>query len=175
MAIKYKNKNQQVKRLVIVICVIAAFILAVLYFYRWHQVSEQEKYLNSYLTSTNTITYEMKDIGEIDTVLSETSSYYFVYIGYTGDEKVYNLEKELKPVIDKYNLHNYFYFINVTDIKDKNKNYMKDIADKLNISSNKISKVPIILFFKDGKLMQDGVYTADELKDLIEKQNVDAR
>ena len=44
-----------------------------------------------------------------------------------------------------------------------------------NISSNKISKVPIILFFKDGKLMQDGVYSADELKDLIEKQNVDAR
>ncbi len=170
---KYKVKNQNTKKWFMRFLVVVGIILAILYIYEWHLVKEQGKYINSYLISSNTINYEMTDINEIDNVLSETSSEYFVYIGYTKDKNVYSLEKKLKPIIDDYDLHNSFYFINVTDIKENNKNYIKDIAKKLGIEEEEIKKVPIILYFKDGNLVDKGVYSAKEFKELLQEQGFD--
>ena len=170
---KIKYKNQNVKKYFIGLCIILAIIFLALYFYKWHTVREQEKYINSYLISTNTISLEMNDINEISSVLSETPNYYFLYISYTGDEDVYNLEEELKPLIDEYQLQNNFYFLNVTDFKDTNKNYKEDIADTLNIDRNIISDVPIILYFQDGELATtQGIFTAKEFKDLLETKDI---
>lgn len=167
---KYKNKATPEKKWLVTFCVIIGIILVVLYFYRWYQVKDQEKYLNSYLVSSGTINLEMNDISEISSVLLETSSEYFVYIGYTEDEKVYNLEKKLKPIIDEYDLQSNFYFINVTDIKNKNKNYKSDIARELNISENEISSVPIILYFKGGTLIQGGIRNAEDFEQLLREK-----
>ena len=95
---KIKYKSQSAKKYLIGLCIILAIIFLALYFYKWHTVLEQEKYYNSYLISTNTISLEMNDIKEISSVLSETPSYYFLYISYTSSEDVYNLETELKPL-----------------------------------------------------------------------------
>lgn len=115
----------------------------------------------------------MNDIKEISSVLSETPSYYFLYISYTSSEDVYNLETELKPLIDEYQLQNNFYFLNVTDFKDNNSDYKKDIALALGIDQNIISKVPIILYFKDGELATThGIFTASEFQDLLETQDI---
>lgn len=168
---KYKNKSQT-KRWVIMLCIILAIIFSILYFYKWYQVKEQEKYLNSYLITTNTISQEMTDINEISSVLSETGSYYFVYIGYTKDEKIYEFEKDLKPIIDKYDLHNNFYYINVTDIKEQNKNYLKALAKELNIKENELKEVPTILYFNDGELIK-GVYNIRDFKNLLTTENID--
>ena len=94
-----KNKSLSMKNYLVACLLILGIVLVVLYFYKWHQVKEEEKYLNSYLVNTGTVNLEMSDIKEINTVLSETPSYYFVYISYTKEEDVYNLEKELKPLI----------------------------------------------------------------------------
>ena len=170
---KIKYKNQNVKKYFVGLCIILAIIFLALYFYKWHIVREQEKYYNSYLIETNTISLEMNDINEISSVLSETPNYYFLYISYTGDEDVYNLEEELKPLIDEYQLQSNFYFLNVTDFKDTNTNYKEDIADTLNIDRNIISDVPIILYFKDGELAtMHGIFTLEEFKDLLETQNI---
>ena len=115
----------------------------------------------------------MNDINEISSVLSETPNYYFLYISYTGDEDVYNLEEELKPLIDEYQLQNNFYFLNVTDFKDTNTDYKEDIAEALEIDADIITDVPIILYFKDGELAStDGIHTASEFEDLLETQDI---
>ena len=169
---KIKYKSQTLKKYFIGLCIILAIIFLALYFHKWDTVKEQEKYYNSYLISTNTISLEMTDIDEINAVLSETPSYYFLYISYTNDD-VYNLETELKPLIDEYHLQNSFYFLNVTDFKDTNTNYKEDIADALDIDANIISQVPIILYFKDGELVSThGIFTASEFQDLLETQDI---
>ena len=99
MAKNKKKTNINYKDYLVKIGIILFIILALIYSYMWYRVKEQEKYLTSYLISSNTISYEMTEINEIASVLSETPSNYFVYIGYTKDQKVYNLEKELKPLI----------------------------------------------------------------------------
>ena len=170
---KIKYKNQTVKKYFVGLCIILAIIFLALYFYKWHNVLEQEKFYNSYLISTNTISLEMTDIDEISSVLSETPSYYFLYISYTEDEEVYNLEVELKPLIDEYQLQNNFYFLNVTDFKDTNTDYKEDIALELGIDESIISEVPIILYFKDGSLATThGIHTAQEFEDLLETQDI---
>ena len=168
-----KNKKKSLtnpKDYLVKIGLVILLILILIYSYMWYRVKEQEKYQTSYLISSNTISNEMTEINEIDAVLSETPNDYFVYISYTKDQKIYNLEKDLKPIITNYDLHNNFYYLNVTDIQDKNNKYLKDIASKLNIAPSKLPKVPIILYFSDGKLVTDGVYTAKEFKNLLEEQ-----
>ncbi|MCI9281146.1 MAG: hypothetical protein HFI49_02665, partial [Bacilli bacterium] len=95
---KYKNKPISLKKITISLCVVLGVILIILYAYKWHQVKEDEKYLQSYLISSNTINLEMNSINNINSVLSETPNNYFIYISYTGDKDIYNFEKKLKPL-----------------------------------------------------------------------------
>jgi len=166
---KYKNKPISTKKIAILLCVVLGAIFVVLYCFKWHQVREDEKYIQSYLISTNTISLEMNSIDDINSVLSETPSNYFIYISYTGDKDVYDFEKKLKPLIDEYSLQNSFYYLNVTDIKDTNSNYKKDIAKELNIDSNNISDIPVILYFKDDELKSKGITTIKDFEALLEE------
>lgn len=168
-----KNKSLSMKNYLVACLLILGIVFVVLYFYKWHQVKEEEKYLNSYLISTNTISFELNDIKDINNVLSETSNNYFVYISYTKDKNIYKLEQDLKPLIDEYNIQNYFYFINVTDIKEEknNSDYKLQIAEELNVSKNELNKIPVILYFKDGKLIKS-VTNAKDFKKLLEEQNI---
>ena len=168
---KYKNKALSYKNYLLGFGVVLGIIFIILYFNKWHQVKEQEKYLNSYLMTNNTISLEITDINAIDSVLSETPNYYFVYISYTQDKNIYNLEKNLKPIIDDYDLQNNFYFINVTNIKEKNKKYKEDIAKELKIESNIIKNVPVILYFKNGVLINT-VNNSKDFENLLKEQNI---
>ena len=121
----------------------------------------------SYLISSDTIYLVVNNINEIKNVFLEAPNYYFVYISSLCNENAYNLEKELKPLIDEYQLQNNFYFLDVTNFKDSNLDYKKDIALALDIDQNIISDIPIILCFKDGKLLND-IFTAEEFKNILE-------
>lgn len=162
--------KEKIKKYIYILLVIIGVVLIFLYFNKWHEVKEEEKYQNSYLVETNTISLEINNIEEINTVLSETPSYYFLYISYTGNEKIYNLEKDIKPLINEYNLQDNFYFLNVTeDMKNKD-DYKEKIANKLNVDN--IKKVPVILYFKDGKLINDNIYNAKDFKKVLENENI---
>ncbi len=52
----------------------------------------------------------------------------------------------------------------------KNKNYKMDIAYELNIADDEIDTVPVILYFKDGNLIQGGITTAEEFENLLKKE-----
>ena len=121
----------------------------------------------SYLISSDTIYLVVNNINEIKNVFLEAPNYYFVYISSLCNENAYNLEKELKPLIDEYQLQNNFYFLDVTNFKDSNLDYKNDIALALDIDQNIISDIPVILYFKDGKLLND-IFTAEEFKNILE-------
>ena len=102
----------------------ALFIIAVIlicwYIFSWWNVKNTEKYLNSYLLSTNTLTLEIKDLNEADTILHDAPSTYFIYIGYTNDKEEYELEEDLKDIIDKYRINSEIYYIDITKDKEDN-------------------------------------------------------
>ena len=154
-----------------IIVSIIIIIIIIWYFYSWRVVIKKEMLSKSYLVSSNTISLELKDGKEALSVLQETPSNYFVFISYTGNEKVYNLEKKLKKIIDNYNIADTFYYLDMTESIKSN-----SLMSYLNKSFNTdlISSIPCILYYKDGKLdtvIQNAteIFDANELKELLEK------
>lgn len=168
---KNKNVSTSLKKWVIGLFIILGVLFIILYINKWKEVKTEEKYLTSYLVSTNTISSVMNDIHEISAVLSETPNQYFVYIGYTKDKDVYNFEKKLKPIIDEYSLQNSFYYFDFTELKESKDKHYDDIANALKIDKKEIEDIPVILYFKDGKLVGHGITSVNDFEKLLEEQH----
>ena len=61
------------------------------------------------------------------------------------------MEKDLKKVINKYELNDKFYYLNVSDIKEK-KNYIDKINKSLKLEEE-IKQVPTIVYIREGKVV----------------------
>jgi hypothetical protein len=104
------------------------------------------KYDNSYLITSKTISRDhIINVNNATDTFKNLNGDYFVYISYTHNTDVYNLEHNLKKIIDEYKLNDKFYYINVNDIKD-NVNFKDQINAYLGYRDAKVSKVPTIVY-----------------------------
>lgn len=165
---KSKKNNINFKKLFYFIIGILLIIFLIWYIISWKNVKQEEKLMNSYLITSNTLSVEIKDLSETVQVLKESPSEYFVYISYTNDEKIFNFEKKLKKLIDNYNLKDEFYFVNVTNIKD-DENFYSEINDTFN--TKLINNIPSILHFKNNELKKV-IYNKDLNKTYTEFENL---
>lgn len=147
------------KNYVIAFAIIIIMLLLVWYGFEWYKVIEEEKISTSYLIKEKIITNEISDLDRIDDIFSEAPSTYFLYISYTGSEDIYNMEEDLKSLIQEYELGDMFYYLNVTEIKN-NENYIDEINDKLSLDDIKVTQVPTIIYFKDDKAVD--IITTDD-------------
>jgi len=150
-----KNKNIPSKNYLYALLVLVGGILIVLYIFEWINVRNEEKLMTSYLISSNTINSSIEDFDSLTQVLTETSSSYFIYLGYTGDEDVYQFEKKLKRVIDNYSLSDSFYYFDLTKLKEDNDNYLDEVKNKLKVKT--LEKVPAIIYVHNGKIEDSNV------------------
>ncbi len=160
---KKKNNYIPTKNYIIAIFISISAIFLTYYFFSWYHLYQENEYSESYLLRTNTISLEVNDINEIESTFTEAPNEYFVYIGYRNDENVYKLEKQLKKVIDKYNLNDNFYYIDVTTLKEE-PNYLENLNQALNLDNEKITQVPTILFYQNGNLAKEGIITREDQK-----------
>ena len=165
---KSKKNNINFKKIFYFILGFLLIIFLIWYIISWKNVKQEEKLMNSYLITSNTLSVEIKDLSETVQVLKESPSEYFVYISYTNDEKIFNFEKKLKKLIDNYNLKDEFYFVNVTNIKD-DENFYSEINDTFN--TKLISNIPCILHFKNNELKKV-IYNKDLNKTYTEFENL---
>lgn len=164
---KSKKNNINFKKLFYFIIGFLLIIFLIWYIISWKNVKKEEKLMNSYLITSNTLSVEIKDLSETIQVLKESPSEYFVYISY-NDEKVYSFEKKLKKLIDNYNLKDEFYFVNVTNIKD-DENFYKEINNTFN--TKLINNIPCILHFKNNELKKV-IYNKDLNKTYTNFENL---
>lgn len=143
-------KQVSSKTAAIIVLVLLAIICLAIYFYKWYDVKKEEKLMNSYLLTTDTVSLEIKNLEEIPQIFSEAPTEYFILINYTGNEDNYNLESGLKTIIDNYKLGDQFYYLNVTNII-KEDNYLTRLNGAFN--TDKIKAVPTILYYKNGTLV----------------------
>ena len=151
--IKKAEKTKNIfttKSVIVIISCFLLLILAITYIYRVNKLNETEKYCTSYLLSTGTINLEIKNLEEVSQILTESPSEYFVLITYTDSKDTYNLETGLKTIIDKYKLSDSFYYINVKDMLNED-NYLTRLNNAF--GTDKITSVPVILYYKDGKVV----------------------
>lgn len=158
-----KKKNDELKKVplknyLIALLVLIGGILLIVYIFEWYQVKETEKYMESYLLKSNTITNSIDDINLYNQVIQEAPNDYFIVIGYSSDEQEYLFEKKLKEIIDDYELNDIVYYIDVTKLKEE-ENYLEIINNNLNVS---IKNVPAIIFVKNRSINNDNIITKDE-------------
>lgn len=148
------TKNERfipIKNYVIALGIVVAAVLLTIYGFAWYNVLKEGKVSQSYLVKEKVISNEIQSLDEVEAIFAEVPDEYFIYISYTGSEEIYNMEKELKKVINKYELNDQIYYLNVTEIKEKD-----DYIDKINKSLNleeKVTQVPTIIYIKEGKVV----------------------
>ncbi len=148
------TKNERfipIKNYVIAFGIVVAAVLLTIYGFAWYNVLKEGKVSQSYLVKEKVISNEIQSLDEVEAIFAEVPDEYFIYISYTGSEEIYNMEKELKKVINKYELNDQIYYLNVTEIKEKD-----DYIDKINKSLNleeKVTQVPTIIYIKEGKVV----------------------
>jgi len=130
-------------------------IILTLYIFEWYQVKKEEKLMTSYLISSKTIESSIEDLDSLNQIRQEAPTSYFIYISYTGDENVYDFEKELKRVIDKYKLNDIFYYVDLTSDKQNNEDYLEKIKNKLDLKD--LKNIPVIIYVHEGKILDSNV------------------
>lgn len=148
--VKENERYIPIKNYIIALIAVIAIVLLTWYGFSWYNVIKENKVSTSYLVTEKIITKEINNLDEVTDVFSEVPSSYYIYISYTGSEEIYALEQDISSIIKEYNLSDNFYFLNVSSIKD-DKGFIDKINESLNLEDIKISSVPTIIYFKEGK------------------------
>ncbi len=142
-----KKREVPLKNYVIAVLILIAIVVVFLYAKKTYELNVQNKISQSVLSRlVGEINYE-----ETDSVFLDKNTNYFIYISYPSDKKTYNLEKELKKAIAKYEIEDNFYYLNVTDEMEKD-NFIERLNNKLNASIGSTNSLPVILYYQDNKL-----------------------
>ena len=149
------------KNYLIAVLLVVGSILLVLYGFSWYKAYKKHLYSKSYLVKNGIITKEIKSKTEFDNVLKESGNEYFILISYTDSKETYNLEKDLKKIITKYNIEDYFYYYNITNLK-KDKNYLDEINKSLSSFDVTIKNVPTIIYVNNNTVSKTGVINRDD-------------
>lgn len=149
--VKENERFIPIKNYIIAIGLVVAAVLLTLYGFAWYNVLKEGRVSQSYLVKEKVISNEIQSLDEVEAIFAEVPDEYFIYISYTGSEEIYDMEKDLKKVINQYELNDLFYYLNVTSIKDK-ENYIDDLNKSLNLDQE-VKKVPTIVYVKEGKVV----------------------
>ncbi len=161
--VKKNERYIPIKNYVIAIVLILVAIFLTWYGFEWNRVRQENKVSVSYLVKNNVISKEITSLDEISSITQEAPERYLIYISYTGSEEIYNLEKEIAPIIKDYQLNDYIYYIDVTKMKEED-GYVDKINKELGLEETKITNVPTIVYFVDGKVPKSGIITTADGK-----------
>lgn len=150
--VKKNERYIPTKNYILAAVIVVVMIFLTWYGFAWYSVFKENKVSTSYLVKEKVISNEIKSLSEVSDVFSEAPTTYYLYISYTGSEEIYNMEKDLKGVINEYSLNDTMYYLNITSIKEE-KNYLDEINKSLKLDNEKVTSIPTILYFNDGEVV----------------------
>ncbi|MFI3260261.1 MAG: DUF6568 family protein [bacterium] len=147
------NENSETRKIppinyLILMLIFLVVLFSIFYVLESKKISEEELVSSSYLISSNTTPLVLNTVEELSTTLLESPQDLFIFTGYTGDLDEYNLEQDLKDIIDDYNLSDRFYYLNVTNLKE-DENFLEDLST---ILGDTITSLPAIIYVSNDKV-----------------------
>lgn len=160
---KQKEYQEMYKRYCLATTIILGTILITYICYLLFIDITDKIYNTSYLEKNNLV----KETINISDYNISNDGDYFIYISYRGQKDIYNLEKNLKELIKKYNLQDKLYYIDVTD-KLGNKELLQEINTTLKLEDFQVKQVPTIIYFnKNNEVLRNNIITRED-NNLIE-------
>lgn len=162
-----KKREVPIKNYFILLIVSIITVLLTIYINEWIKTYKQSKISTSPLVDCiSEVSFD-----DLDVVLSESNKI-ILYIGYTGDKEIYNFEKKLVKQINKNNINDYVYYLDITEYVDNNE-YINRLNEKFNFGTEKIRKAPMFIYFKNGEVTaikesNRNMITSKNLLDMID-------
>lgn len=154
-----KNKKNIPPRNYLIIVILAiSIIFGTMYFFEVKEINNKELTDESFLISTSTVSLIINTLEELETTLIESPNNLFIFTGYTDDLNEYNLEEDLKPIIDEYSLKDQFYYLDITELKNE-ENYFEDISK---ILGTEIESYPVIIYIANDEAVNK-IYSINEM------------
>lgn len=151
--------------LYLAIMLIAVVVLTILVFDINQKIQLKKletSYLHEYVSEVN--------LSDLNNILTEPSSELFIFITKTNDEKVYNLETNIKKVIKLYDLRDNFIYIDYTD----NENSLSELNK---ILGSDIKTIPAIVYYKNGEFIKSidsslDMLSSDDIEQILDEYEV---
>lgn len=144
-----QSKNIPPRNYLILFLIVIIVIFGTIYFFKLKEIEEQELTSESYLVTTSTISLTLNTLEELETTLLEKPYDLFIFTGYTGDILEYNLEQNLKDIIDNYSLADQFYYLDITNLMEE-ENFLEDLSE---ILSTDITSYPVIIYISNDEVV----------------------
>ena len=115
---------------------------------------------------------------ELTNTTADMNEDVFLVLSYLGDEDIYQNQKNLKLVFRKYGLLDNIIYVDITEEYEKD-GFLNEINELLGLTDFKITEVPTIIYFKEGKpsaivKTTNGIIDSWSLEEIIQKNtNVD--
>ena len=153
-----KKYEEDFKKFVHAVTLIITVLLIGYFSYATYDQFTNSKIQKSYLVSKKMVEKDFnieEDLSELKNMTGER----FIYISYTGDKGIYNLEKEMRKLIEEYDLKDKFYYVNIDSIKNDD-NVISAINNLLDIEEGLVTKIPTIIYVnKNNEILRDNVIT----------------
>lgn len=161
-----------VKNYIILSVIILVTILLLFYFYLWYLTYEEGKLNNPIMDRY----MQVINYNELEDYIQENKEA-IIYVSVLEDKKIREFEINLKTTIIDNSLKKEMLYLDLTSIyNDKNK--LEKLNNIYKINNKKISNVPCILVFKEGKLteiydIKENNYNIEYLEDFLEDKGLD--
>ena len=140
-----KVKEIPKRNYIILIGLMVLVVCACFAFYNVHNIMHDNIISESPLANKE-ITLEDLNDASIDMAANT-----FFVISYKKDEKVYDNEKGIKKLLNKYNLMDNVVYLDVTDLMLE-EDYLDKINNSLNLKDSKaIKKVPAVIYYDESE------------------------
>ena len=167
-----KKREIPVKNYIFLGIIILVSILLIFYFYLWYLTYEESKLNNQIMDRY----LQVINYNELEDYIVENKDAY-VYVSVLENQKIRDFEIKFKTVIIENSLKREMLYLDLTEIYN-NKKELKTIENKYHINNKKISDVPCILVFKEGRLsdiysIKEKNYNIDNLEDFLEEEGLE--
>lgn len=142
-----KKINKIQRNYIIVFVMIITIIGLGFLFTIINQSYQKNKIKNSPLTQI----IKKYDYKDLNTILNRSYKNDFIYFSYTNDKKVYELDQKIKKIIKDNKLHDKFIYYDLS--KQNNIVLINELNTLLNLTDNKITALPCLIYFRDNKIM----------------------
>lgn len=141
---KKELKKIPLKNYIILFTLVIMTILLVLYVKSWVDAYKENKISISPLENN----INKVNANELNLTLKETNQI-ILYVSYTNDKDIYDMEKQLLKKIKSRELSDYMIYYNVTDTKTSYVEYLKE-----ELNTNDIKKAPMFIYLKNAEVKE---------------------
>lgn len=145
MSKEIKEKNIPLKNYIILVVIGIVVVILTLYINAWIKTYKENKISVSPLSGV----IQEVNINEIGVTFSEMNEV-LLYVGYTDDKTIYNMEEKLLKYIKNHNLVDKFIYVNANDYKE-NQEYLQILKNTFPEVSDNIKEVPVLIYVNNGK------------------------